>query len=868
MKFRILSCITAIILFPFILFSQGLNNPEKFFGFMPGADYQLFNYEKLIEYLNIVDNSCDMVRMVEIGKSPMGKTIYSLFISSEENIKNLDKLAEINKKLALDYTISEAELAELVNTGKVFVLATLSMHSSEVGPTQALPLIVYQLISDKSEATKKILNDVVYMAIPCHNPDGMNMLVDYYYKTKGTKYEGSFFPGLYHKYIGHDNNRDFVTLTQSDTKAISDLTSTKWFPQVMVEKHQMGYTGSRYYVPPFYDPIAENIEPELYAWTSIYGHNMLNDLTAQGFKGISQNNAFDNYWPGSTETCIWKNVISFLTEAASVKLAKPIYIEPSELSGGGKGLPENKKGINNLAPWEGGWWRLSDIVNLEVASTLSMLNTSYIYKDKILKYRNDVCKQQVEKGKSQAPYYFIIPKKQADLSELVSLVELLKEHGVWVYKLKSNITLNSYNYNTGDIVVPLAQPFRMFVKEVLEVQKYPERKIVAGGDIISPYDITSWSIPLHKGLTCHQIDTRYPELENGIEQIKDKYSLENAKSDSKYAILSSSNNQSYQIVFELLGKGIAVERTLEDVNINGGAIPAGSFVIENSNKTKEILSKAIFPTHGIESTSNLKLSAVKLPRIALIDPPIQSTDAGWTRFVLDSYGVKYSILTPAEVENLDVKTKFDVIILPNTSTSILKEGKQKRNNLLIPSDYPPEYTKGMGSKGVENILKFINDGGIAISWEASTELFEGTLSINQPNSKEEFVLPFRNAGDAIEKAGLKCPGSLIRIKLNNESPITWGLGNEIGIFYRGKPAFSTQIPNLDMDRRIIGYFGDDNLLISGYLKGAEFLAKKSAIVWMQKGKGQIIIMAFSPTFRASVPATYKLLFNSLLLERK
>jgi len=809
-----------------------------------------------------------MVRMVEIGISPMGKPIYSLFISSEENIKNLDKLGEINKKLALDYTLSDLEQAELVKTGKVFALVTLSMHSSEVGPTQALPLIVNQLITDKSETTRKILNDVVYMAVPCHNPDGMNMVVDYFYKTKGTKYEGSSYPGLYHKYIGHDNNRDFVTLTQSDTKAISSLTSTVWFPQVMVEKHQMGYTGSRYYVPPFYDPIAENIEPELYAWTSIFGHNMLNDLTAQGFLGISQNNAFDNYWPGSTETCIWKNVISFLTEAASVKLAKPIYIEPTELSGGGKGLPENKKAINNLAPWNGGWWRLSDIVDLEVASTMSMLNTAYLYKDKILKYRNDVCKQQVEKGKSQAPYYFIIPQNQTDLSELVSIVELLKEHGVWVCKLKSNITLNNYNYNVGDIVVPLAQPFRMFVKEVLEVQKYPERKIVAGGDIITPYDITTWSLPLHRGLTCHQIDTRYPELEKEIEQINYKYSLANTTSNSKYAILSSSNNQSYQIVFELLGKGNTVERALEDVNINGGSIPAGSFVVENSNKTKEVLSKAIFPTHNIESTSNLKLSAVKLPRIALIDSPIQSTDAGWTRFVLDSYGVKYSILTPAEFENLDVKTKFDVIILPNTSASILKEGKQKRNNLLIPSDYPTEYTKGMGSKGVENIIKFINDGGIAISWEASTELFEGTLSINQPNSKEEFVLPFRNVGDAIEKLGVKCPGSLIRIKLNNESPITWGLGKEIGIFYRGKPAFTTQIPNLDMDRRIIGYFGDDNLLISGYLKGEEFLAKKSAIVWIQKGKGQIVLMGFSPTFRASVPATYKILFNSILLENK
>ncbi len=864
MKYRAFIGIIVLALIPLVSNSQ-IQEPEKFFGFKPGTDYQLFNYEKLIDYLNLVNKNSDMVKMVEIGKSPMGKPIYSLFISSEENIKNLEKLGEINKKLALDYTLSDLEQAELVKSGKVFALVTLSMHSSEVGPTQALPLIVYQLITDKSESTKNILNDVVYMAVPCHNPDGMNMVVDYYYKTKGTKYEGSSYPGLYHKYIGHDNNRDFVTLTQSDTKAISSLTSSVWFPQVMVEKHQMGFTGSRYFVPPFYDPIAENVEPELFSWCSLFGHNMVNDMTAIGLKGISQNNAFDNYWPGSTETPIWKNVISFLTEAASVKLAKPIYVEPTELSGGGKGLPENKKGINNLAPWEGGWWRLSDIVDLEIASTISMLNTAHLYKDKILKYRNDVCKQQVEKGKSQAPYYFIIPQNQTDLSELVSLVELLKEHGILVYKLKSKITLNNYNYVAGDIVVPLAQPFRMFAKEVLEVQKYPERKVIAGGDIITPYDITTWSLPLHRGLTCHQIDTRYPELENQIEQIKDKYSLANTTSNSKYAILSSSNNQSYQIVFELLGNGLAVERIQENTNMNGLTIPAGSFVVENNNKTKAILEHATFPAYTADSKSNLKLSTTKLPRIALIDPPIQSTDAGWTRFILDSYSVKYSILTPAEVENLDVKTKFDVIILPNTSSSLLKDGKYKRNNQSIPTDYPPEYTKGMGSKGVENILKFINDGGIAISWEGSTELFEGTLSIKQANTTEEFILPFRNVGDAIEKLGFKCPGSLVRTKLNNESPITWGLGNEIGIFYRGKPTFTTQIPNLDMDRRVVGYFGDENSLISGYLKGGEYLAKKSAIIWMQKGKGQIILMGFSPIFRASVPATYKLLFNSMFL---
>lgn len=868
MKIKAFTWIFAILLLPTLSNSQNIPEPEKFFGFKPGADYQLFNYEKLIDYLSLTAKSCDMVKLVKIGQSPMGKPIYALFISSEENIRNIDKLGEINKKLALDYTVTETEQAELVKNGKVFVLATLSMHSTEVGPTQALPLIVYQLVTDKSESTKKMLNDVVYMATPCHNPDGMNMVVDYYYKTKGTKYEGSSYPRLYHKYIGHDNNRDFVTLTQSDTKAISNLTSSIWFPQVMVEKHQMGYTGSRYFVPPFHDPIAENIEPELFSWSSIFGHNMTNDMTALGLKGVSQHNAFDNYWPGSAETPIWKNVISFLTEAASAKLANPIYVEPTELSGGGKGLPENKKGINNLAPWNGGWWRLSNIVDLEVASTISMLNTAYIYKDKILKYRNDVCKQQVAKGESQAPYYFIIPQSQTDVSELVSMVELLKEHGIQVYRLKSEITLDNTNYSAGDIVVPMAQPFRMFAKEILEVQKYPERRVVAGGDIINPYDITSWSLPLHRGLNCHQIDVRYPELEKSIERIDNNLSFATATSKAKFAILSSSNNQSYQIVFDALNNGVTVERTIENIQIEEISIPSGSFIIENNSTLRSAIAQANFPIYYTESTTNIKLSKVKRPRIALIDSPIQSTDAGWTRFVMDNYNIQYSVINPSDIETLDIKSKFDVVVIPNTDASILKDGKYKRNEQIVPTDYPPEYTRGMGGKGLENILKFINEGGIAIAWEASTELFEGIHTIKQANNNEEFRLPFRNVGADVAKAGVKCPGSLVQLTLNTNSAIAYGLNSKIGIFFRGKPVFITQIPNLDMDRRIIGHFGENDLLLSGYLKGEEYLTKKSALIWMQKGKGQIVLMAFSPIFRASVPASYKLLFNSLLLENK
>jgi len=226
-----------LILFAFLAFismqlhAQNLQTPEQFFGFKPGADRMLFTYERLIEYLKIADQNSDRLKLLEIGKSPMGKPIYIAFFSSKENIANLNKLKEINKQLALNPAIPATEKAKMIKEGKVFVLGTLSMHSGEVGPSQSAALIAYNLIISDNPEQEKIMDQIVYMMVPCHNPDGMNMVVNHYNKYKGTKYDGSSLPGVYHKYVGHDNNRDFIVLSQTDTKAISDITSTTWFPQ-------------------------------------------------------------------------------------------------------------------------------------------------------------------------------------------------------------------------------------------------------------------------------------------------------------------------------------------------------------------------------------------------------------------------------------------------------------------------------------------------------------------------------------------------------------------------------------------------------------------------------------------------------------
>jgi len=857
-------------------FSQNIDNqiqtPQQFFGFQPGTDRSLFNYDQLIEYLQNLDKMSPRVKMIEIGESPMGKKMYVTFLSVSENIENLDKLKDINRELALNPVLTENMIEKYTDKGRVFIMAALSMHSTEVGPSQSAPLVAHKIATTQDKKILGWLENVVYMMVPCHNPDGMDLVVNHYNKSKGTKYEGGSLPVVYHKYVGHDNNRDFVTLTQSDNRAVARLYNQSWFPQVMVEKHQMGSYGPRYFVPPMHDPIAENVDERVWNWTWIFGSNMAKDMAADGLAGVSQHYLFDDYWPGSTETALWKNVIGLLTECASVQFAKPIYIEKNELRASGKGLGEYKKSINMPLPWEGGWWHLEDIVDYELSSTWSIIKTGAIHRKDILLNRNILCKKEVEKGKTLAPAYFILPVNQHDDGELIGLVTLLNEHGVSVYRSLKKHQYNGRIIEESDYVVPLSQPFRAFIKEVMETQKFPERHYTPGGEMIKPYDITSWSLPLHRGVSAFQIDEVVKDIDNALEKVEFPIELEIKHSeDIKTLVFPVSNNESFKIAFAALSAGVDVKRAKESFKIDETEIETGDFVIEITKKSSEKL----HPLFGEITVDPISLSEnisekcyrLELPDIALVETNFHDMDAGWTRYVFDTYKIPFTIIKPGQIKELKL-SDFDVVVFPDNNKSMLLEGKRKSSSGVysVPS-YDPQYTKGIGKEGVQKLMQFVNDGGTIVSWGLSTGLFLGAQTIKiSEKQKEEFQLPVSDISSTLKGKGLYAPGSLLNIELKREHPLTLGMQETARVFSRGRPVFSTSIPYFDTDRRVIATYPVDNVLASGYAKNDELLENKSTMVWAKKGKGNFVLYGFYPQFRASTAGTYKLLFNALLLQ--
>lgn len=869
---KLMTVFLVISMFAFTHFNliaqTSLPAPETFFGFKPGADRMLFDYETLIQYFRKLDEASPRVRMVEIGNSPMGKKMYIVFVSSGENINRLDTLRKINEQLAMNPDIGTSDRNVLLAEGRVFLLATLSMHSDEVGPTQASPLIAYKLAKTQDRDTLEWIRNVVLMIVPNHNPDGMDMVVNHYRKYKGTKYETSSLPAVYHKYVGHDNNRDFVMLSQEDTKAIAAIYNKIWFPQVMVEKHQMGSNGPRYFVPPPHDPIAENVDAELWNWMWIFGSGMARDMVNSGLKGVSQHYTFDDYWPGSTETCDWKNVIGLLTECASAGVATPMYTEPNELVVGGKGLGDYKKSINMTEPWPGGWWKLSDIIDYEMVSTFSIMKTASIHRNEILAFRNDLCSREVTLGRNKAPYFYILPLEQHDKSELVNLANLLDEHGIKVYRLKEDIYYDGHLFKKGDIVVPLAQPFRGFIKEVMEKQVFPARHYVPKGEVIKPYDIASWCLPLHKGVQSYAINKPGLDLSSEIEQIVFPFSLVNPdKVAGTQLFFTVNNNESFKAAFHALAMGLKVSRLKESITVSGTALPAGSFMIMPGKRANELLKDLTIDPVFPESVAEVNAVEIAMPRIGLVETNMHDMDAGWTRFIFDSYSIPFTVIRPGDFGKLKPSEKFDMLIFPDNSKSVLMEGKYKVGAEYYPTDYPPEFTKGIGKDGSESILKFLDNGGKIISWGGSVDLFMGPLSLKlSETDSADFQLPVTNIAETLGKEGLYCPGSLMEVNLVPGTSFSLGLKEKMSVFFQGNAVFTTSQPVFDTDRRMIASFPETDILLSGYCEKEEKLSNRTAMVWVKKGKGQLVLYAFDPIFRASVPASYKLLFNALLMQ--
>jgi hypothetical protein len=480
--------------------------PESHFGHKMGEDRKLIEWAKTVSYFEALDKASDGIVVRKLGKTTGGRDFIAAWISSPANLKKLDRYREIQRRLADPRKTAEAEAAKLIAEGKALVMITCSIHSTEVASTLTAVDFAHRMLTEDRAKFRAILDNVIFILVPSLNPDGVDIVRDWYLKTLGTPYEGTAPPELYQKYVGHDDNRDWYIFSQAETRlAISQLHNV-WHPQIVYDVHQQGATASRMFFPPWLDPIEPNMDPILVQLCNMVGTGMAADLTAAGKKGVTINSIYD-FWTPARNYQGYHGGLRILSESASVRLASPVNIKPEEISESALGYNPRESSWNHLEPWLGGEWRLRDIIEYQELAWESCLWQAAVRREDFLKAFYAVGTKAVART---SPHAFVLNAKQRDRGALRKLLETLAFGMVEIEKAETAFAAAGKEYPAGSYVIRMQQPYSSFAKALLEKQTYPDLRQYPGGPPRRPYDVTAHTLPMLMGVESEAVYSPFP----------------------------------------------------------------------------------------------------------------------------------------------------------------------------------------------------------------------------------------------------------------------------------------------------------------------------------------------------------------------
>jgi hypothetical protein len=478
--------------------------PESHFGHRMGVDRELLDWDKVVSYFQALAKTSDKIRYEELGKTAEGRPFIAATISSAATLANLDHYREIQAQLADPRRTPPAKAAQLITQGKAIVVITCSIHATEVASTHSAIQFVYNLLTQDTPKHRAILDNVIILLVPSQNPDGLDIVTRWYRKTLGTPYEGTSPPELYQKYTGHDNNRDWYVFSQPETRLTVSLQNA-WHPQIVYDVHQQGSYASRMFVPPWLTPIDPNVDPTLAQEGNYLGLGLAADLTAAGKKGVVTNAIYD-FWTPARQYMAYHAGIRILSEAASASLASPLTVRPDQIQTTALGFNPRERSWNYLEPWEGGTWRIGDIVDYQLIAFESLLYQTAVRRADLLQNFYAVGERAVART---SPYAFVIPREQMDPGSARKMLELLRFGDVEIERAGDAFAAGGKRYPEGSYVIRMQQPYSSYAKTLLERQHYPDLRLYPGGPPQRPYDVTAQTLPLLMGVATDTIDAPF-----------------------------------------------------------------------------------------------------------------------------------------------------------------------------------------------------------------------------------------------------------------------------------------------------------------------------------------------------------------------
>ena len=591
-----------------------------------GEDKTVLDWDKVVGYFQLLAKSSDKIKVEELGKTADNRPFIAATIADAETLKHLDRYIAIQQRLADPRKTTPAEAERFVAEGKTVVLLTCSIHATEIGSTHTAVEYAYKLLTEDTPHNRAILKDTILLLVPSLNPDGVDIVTRWYRKTLGTPYEGSNPPELYHKYVGHDNNRDWYIFSQPETRLTVSKLHNVWHPEIVYDVHQQGPNASRIFVPPWLDPMEPNIDPILMQEMNMFGTSVAADLTAAGKTGVAIHAIYD-FWTPSRHYQAFHGGLRLLTESASANIASPITLTADDIARTALGYNPRERSWNYLEPWMGGTWRLRDIIDYQLVAFDSVMYNAAIHRDELLRNFYKVAQRQTARSE---PWGFVVSAMQRDPGATRKMLETLRFGQVEIGRGAD-----------GSAVIPMHQPYSGWAKSLLERQHYPEDRLYPGGPPKRPYDVTAQTLPLLMGVDVKTVSAPVP--------FSGEWQAPAAKTGP---VLAASDTDSWMAANRAWAQGRSVWR--DSVT--------GDFSLEARAGWREL----------------------RRPRIALYQPWMANMDEGWTRWLLENFGFAYKSVRNADLQAGGLRDKFDCIVFADQQAGGIENGYSARQ---MPAEY-------------------------------------------------------------------------------------------------------------------------------------------------------------------------------------
>ena len=840
-----------------------LPSPEKFFGFQMGADRKLANWDKLHEYYQALAKASNRVKLVELGKSSEGRPFIALFISSPANLARLDEYRQINARLADPRGLAEADIKKLVADGKAVTIQSFALHSSEVAAAQTAAEFVYDSLTRTDGEAMRNLDQVINIVLPSINPDGTQMIADWYMKYVGTEHEASGLPWLYQKYAGHDNNRDGFALNLPESQHIGKLMYRDWLPQAYMDHHQMGSGNARLFIPPYAEPIRPDGDPLVWREINWFGGHMGTQLEAAGKTGVIGAAIYSGWGHmGFHWITPFHNIAGMFAESASARLATPMFMHPDQLRGGTRGLPEYAPQTTMPSLWQGGWWRVRDIVENQKIVAWSIVDLAARNRETLLWNMYLKTSRQSERGLTQPVKAYAIAADQHDRQTVKKLINMLMNSGVEVQQTKGQLIVEGRVYGPGSFIVSMAQPKQGLVRWMLGRTFYPDNTYTRDleGNPIRPYDMSTDTFGEFMGVRSDPIGEKVTgDLVKLTAHLPMMGSVA-ANAPNGY-VLDGRLNDSFRAAFLLLDKGIAVRRAAQPAT--DGSVKSGDFLVA-SGDVAAIAQQTGVDFVALKSPITGGAYALRKPRVALLQRyGGGNMDEGWTRLMFEQFNVPYKSIMDAEVKAGNLESKYDTIILPADSIAAMTGERPPQGGPGGgggggfgggPDNTPAEYRSGFGADGVKALQVFVQKGGTLLTFANAGEL-----------AIQRFSLPLRNIVAGLPSKQFWSPGSTLKVTFSNTNPLVYGMPREgLALFMAGGQVYEITSTERSQDVEILSTYAERDLLQSGWLLGEQVIARKAAAVSVKHGAGKVVLIGFRPQHRDQTHGTFKLVFNALL----